>query len=499
MLNNPKPDGMTRREWLAIVGAGSAAGLAGCTGGDGGDGGGDGGDGGGDGGDGGDGGGGGGTPDPADLPPVHFLTDYNNEPWQAYWEDDLIPAFTDATGIDVDIEYSGMSGQQEGRLATLVQAGDPPAINTSTFDQVADLWAADQLETTTSVTDQVESVAGDMLATPFNQNGDIWEVPHGYYTSNFHYRTDIYDELGLDVPETFQEVMDNAQAIDEADMGIRGYGLAGQKTGKSQDEFQVYLANMGTSGIGLRWADPDAQDEVEIHFPEEEVVTLLEYFQELAQYSPDPTGLGWATSIQNYLGGQFAQQYHLNTWPAGIAGSAGVTPIAENTEVAPLPRWEAGGITKDDVWLYEPTPDGHHVFSQSENPAGAKEFLAWLYGDSIDRTASMYHTEPTRFLPDYADVLASDTYQGFSHWQDWPNHLEQLEYTQNTIVGDYYGNVPESDLSGSAVAVYVTRQWFYGEMINLVVTGQNTPQEAYDWGYGRLETRVQEGRERFGG
>lgn len=484
MLDNRKlSNGLTRREWLALVGAGSAAGLAGCTG----------------------GGGGGGTatptptPDPTQMPPVHILTDYNNEAWQARWEDDLLPTFTEETGIQTNIEYSGMSGQQENRLATLVQAGDPPDINTSTFDQVADLWAADSLETVTDVVEQVESVAGEAMAAPFTQNGDTWEVTHGIYTGTFHYRQDVYDQLGLEVPETFQELLENARIIDESDMDVRGYGLAGRKVGKSQDEFQTYLAHMGVSPIGLRWADPDAREELEIHFPEEEVVALLEFFQDLSQYSPDPTGLGWASSIQNYIGGQFAQQYHLNNWPVGIAGAAGVTPIAENTGVAPLPTWEEGGAGIDDIWLYEPTPDGHHVFSGGTNVPGAKELLTWLYGDSIERTAGMYAMEPTRFLPAYSDVLGSDAYQSFSHWEDWPSHLEQLEYVQNTIVADHYGNVPESDLSTSAVSVYVTRQWFYGEMINLVVTDSMSPQEAYEWGLGRLETRVQEGRSRFGG
>ncbi len=469
---------------MALTGAGAAAGLAGCPLGGGSD------------------SPGASTPtsDPTTLPAVHLLTDYNNEAWQAKWEDDLLPAFTDETGIDVEVEYSGMSGSQEGRLATLVQSGDPPGISTSTFDQVADLWASDQLAPTTDVVDQVTSVAGDLSASPFrDENGDIWQVPHGYYTSTFHYREDVYDQLGLDVPETFQDVLDNAQAIEESDMDVRGYGLAGGTTGKSQDEFQVYLANMGVSGIGLRWSDPDAREEVEIHFPEEEVVTLLEFFQELSGYSTDPTSIGWSSSIQNWVGGRFAQQYHLNVWPQGIAGAAGVAPIAENTGVAPLPRWGEGGITQDDVWLYEPTPDGHHVFSGADNTPGSLRLLEWLYGDSMERTASMYSLEPTRFLPDYEDVLQSDPYQSFQHWQDFPKHLDQLEYVQNTITGDYYGNVPESDLGSSAVAVYVTRQWFYGEMINQVVTGSRTPQEAYDWGYSQLEQRVQEGRNRFGG
>ncbi len=501
---------LSRRRWLALTGAGTFAGLAGCTGGggDGGGGGGDGGDGGGgdggdgggsDGGDGGggDGGDGGGTPDPAELPPVHVLTDYNNEAWQAQWEDEIVPGFTEETGIEVRMEYSGLSGQQENRLATLIQSGDPPGMNTSTFDQVADLWASDQLADVTEVMDQVQSEAGDLIASPLTQDGQLWQVSHGYYTSVFHYRQDVYDELGLEVPESIEGMIENARIIDESDLDIRGYGLAGKKVGKAQDELQVFLSNMGTSGIGVRWVDGEIGGELEIHYPEDKVTQLLEYFQELAQYSPDPTGIGWAESLGNWAGGRFAQQYNLNMWPAGVAASAGAENIAQNTGVAPLPRWKSNGVDKSQNWQFEPTPDGHHVFANSENPVGTKRFLEYVYGDDISRTASLYEAEPTRFLPNYADVLESDTYQSFDYWEDYPSHLEGLEYCQNTIVADYYGNVPESNFNTSPVALYVTRFFFPAEMINMVVTG-SSPQEAYEYGLGRLEQRFQEGQERFG-
>ena len=112
----------SRRRVLQGTGAGAAAMLAGCLGGGGGDG------------NGGNGGNGGGGADPTELPDVFMLTDYNNEPWQGKWED-LSGSFTEETDIGVNIEYSGMSGQQENRLATLIQSGNPPDVNTSTFDR----------------------------------------------------------------------------------------------------------------------------------------------------------------------------------------------------------------------------------------------------------------------------------------------------------------------------------------------------------------------------
>jgi multiple sugar transport system substrate-binding protein len=473
----------SRRRVLQGTGAGAAAMLAGCLGGGGGGG--------------GDGNGGSGGADPTELPDVFMLTDYNNEPWQAQWGN-LSSSFTEETDIGTNIEYSGMSGDQENRLATLIQSGNPPDVNTSTFDQVADVWSTDGLATTNGVVETAESTNGDLIASPLTVDGDIWQVPHGYYTSTFNYREDVYEELGLSVPTSFQGLIDNSRAIDNSNIDIRGYGLAGAKVGKSQDEFQSYLAHMGVSDIGLRWVDPDARNELEVWWPEEEVTTLLDFFNQLSEYSPDPTSLGWSSSISNYLGGQFAQQYHLNTWPAGIAAASDIPEVAYNTGVAPLPYWEEGGASQGDSWLFNPTVDGHHIFAGGDNTPGARQWLEYIYGDSLERTAGIYAAEPTRFIPIYEDILGSDTFSGLDFWEQGENQklLDQLKYTQDTIIGDHYGQVPESDLN-DPVAVYVTRQWFYGEMINRVITGTDTVQEAYEWGLGRLETRLEEGRNRF--
>ncbi|MFB6117848.1 ABC transporter substrate-binding protein [Halosegnis sp.] len=483
---------LSRRQAMALGGAAGLAGLAGCSGGGGGsEGGSEGGDSGsntdtGTSGGGGDSGGG----------EVHVLTDYNNEAWQKKWENKLVPAFEEQSDYTVRMEYSGFSGDQESRLANLVQSGDPPGFNTSTFEQVGDLFLSDQLAEVGDVVADAEEVAGELTTKPYHEGDKYWQVTHGGYASVLHYRQDVYDELGLEVPTTFQELLENARIIDESDLDIRGYGLAGSKTGKAHDEFQVFLSNMGASE--LRFEDPEAKENVEVWFPEEEITTLLEYFKELSQYSPDPTNVGWGASLRNWAGGQFAQQYNLNMWPAGVAAAVGANKIAKNTEVAPLPLWEEGGITKEDSYLSNPTPDGHNVFAEADNTQGAKEFLRFLYGSETNRTARMYETEPTRFLPAYGDVVDSDAFQNYGLWEKFPGILEGLQRVNNEIVPEYYGNVEGSGvLSNSKIGVYYYRFFFQAEMINQVVTETSTPQEAYEFGLQRANEVVKEARSRI--
>jgi len=469
-------DNINRRRVLTGAGVGIAGAMAGCLGGGGGD------------------------------DDVQFLTDYYNDAWQALW-DDLEPEFEDETDIPMSIEEAGMSGSQESRLSQLIQAGNPPEANTSTFDQVADIWETDQLETVNDVVSSIEEVNGELNAGGafLGEGDDIYQIPHGVYVSNFQYRQDVYDELGLEEPETFSDVLENAEAIDNAGGAyedMRGYGLAGAPTGKSQDEMLVLLASAGISGIGVRWKDPEARDELEIWWPEDTVIEVLEYIDELSQYSPDPTSIGWASSLSSWVQGAYGQCYHLNAWPAGVtAGAAeandsdGLRAVAENTQVTAYPMLD--GVDPDENWLSAPAPDGYHIFANSERPGDAKEWFEWLYADSIERTASFYETDPGRFLPTYSDVIGSDAFQNQDIFQAHPHLLEKLQYCQDEIWGNHYGSVEEANTS-SPVSLYMQRQWFYGEMINRVVTGSMSPQEAYDWGYEQLEEAFAEAQDTFG-
>ncbi|WP_245742106.1 ABC transporter substrate-binding protein [Natrinema salaciae] len=433
---------------------------------------------------------------------VHFITDYYNSSWESLWGD-LESEFTDETDVNMNIEEGGMSGTQEGRLAQLIQSGNPPDANTSTFDQVADIWATDQLSTVDDVVSSIEEVNGELnVGGAFLGGDNIYQVPHGVYVSDFVYRQDVYDELGLEEPETFQDVLDNAQTIDESDMDIRGYGLAGMPTGKSQDEFQVLLASAGINGLGIRWKDAEARDELEIHFPEDVVTSVLQYMKDLSQYSPDPTSIGWAESLGGWVQGQYAQQYHLNAWPVGITAltaegedSDGLRGVAEATQVMAYPTW--GEIDKDENWLSSPAPDGYHVFANGGNTDGAKQWFEWLYADSTERTVQFYAADPGRFLPSYADIIGSDAFQNQDIMQAHPHLLEKLQYVQDEIWGNHYGSVDEANVS-SPEALYLQRQWFYGEMVNRVVTDSMSVQEAYDWGYGQLEDAFADAQEQFG-
>lgn len=442
------------------------------------------------------------TPSPTGTPapPVFMLTDYADDSWVSLWRERLIPAFESATGIGVRSEFFPAS---RDRLRTLVDAGDWPDLNTSTFGRVCALGAHDEVEPLTDVVERARDLHGELVATPATDGSEYVQAPHGYRAATFLYRTDVYERLGLAVPTSFEEVLTNARAIDESGMDIRGYGLAGSPAGKAREAFQAYLARMGVPPTGLRWEDPSARSTVEIHFPRAEVEALLSFFGELAAYSVDPGEADWRESVRWWLDGGVAQQFHANNWAAGVAarlatetdGDRDLADVAEATGVAPLPYWRAGGVTREQARVGEPALDAFHLFEPGGNAAGGRRWLEWLYADDPERTARLYAVEPTRYVPNYADLLAPETYRGADWFDAFPGVFDQLRYVQETIVGDHYGQ-RSGELVDSPVGLYVGRQPFYGEMVRRVATGTASVGEAYEFGRTRLEARLREAEER---
>lgn len=460
---------------LALSGTGAAAGLAGCFGG------------------GSDTPEPGGTPrDPANLPPVHVFTDYNNKAWQNKWEDEIQQNFKEETGVKLNVEYAGFQGGSEQRLATLIQSGDPPDLYSSTFTTVADLWASGRLQQANQLNSEITTEVGEITAKPFEDaEGKTYMTPHGYYTSVLVYRQDVYDKLGLSVPKTFDELRANAKAIDQSDeVKARGMEVPGQKVGQSRELFLVLYANMGKSLF--RWKS-DAKEEAEVWFPKEPAIEVLNYIKDLAQYSPDPTSMSWGPALKAWAGGQLAQMYHVNAWAAGVA--VGVSEqLGLSTKVAPLPL---RGISKEESLLTEPAPDGWMRFKNGSNSPGAAALLKYLYGDSVDRTAHMYETEPMRFLPVYGDIIDSDAYTNLDYFQQYPEHLEENRKIQNEISANYLGNNPEK-VPETGPTLYAGRFYYIAEMMNQVLAANIAPEEAYDEARQKAKQRLKEGKEKLG-
>ena len=461
---------ITRRRLLKGSGTGLAALTAGCTGGP-----------------------GAGTETSTDTTTggankneVHFLTDYSNDAWQDKWENEIVPGFEEQTGIPVNVEYAGMQGTGEQRLTTLMQSGDTPESFTGTLTQVGDMVARGQTAPVGDALSAIEEENGDLLyKSTVTVSDQVHMIPHGLYLGGtFNYRKDVYEKLGLEVPETWEELVHNAKVIDESDeVQERGFAMPAPKAGKSGSEFSNFLANAG----GGTWQWETEGETAKVWFEEEHVLAALDAMSELAEYSPDPSSVNWSSTIKYWVGGRVAQTIMNNAWLAGPAYGAGVTDIALNTDVAPIPKRE-GADPIDRGWALL---DGHPVLSDADNVEGAKELLKFMY-EGPETQADKSTIEPMRFLPPYESAVDTDEYQSAEIFGVEDGYFLDLN---RKCMEEVAPNLQSPDRPSTPATLFAGRFPIDSEMVNQVLVQERDPAKAYEEAKSRLQKRLEEGQE----
>ena len=467
-------DDVLRRRFLQVAGAGASAMVAGCFG--------DGGNGNGNG----NGNGGGGDQTPSGT--VHWLMDYNDNSWQKRWEK-LVKAYEEEhPDVTIKMEYVGFQGNSGQRLQNLIQSGDPPELFQGTLPEMGLLVGGGRAVPSNPVNDNIREFFDDdirLINTAKLGGSAEWLVPHGWQTiSTFTYRNDIYDQLSLSVPKTWDELLNNAEAIDnDGSIDARGFGLAAQKTGKSSSVFDGFFRSNG----GYYYEEVDG--EIQVWFPEDIAIETLEFLKQLAQYSPDPGSLSWGSTIKYWLSNRIAQVDFASAWLADVALDSGLVDLGTNTVVdeLPLPSADADPLDRGLVVI-----DGTPLIKGS-NVEAAKDWLTWLYAEDVERAAKN-NLQNIRILPSTDALFESDAYQNGAPFTEREGGEFLLE--QQDKVRQIAENKSHPDRPSSVATSYVTRFSILNEMMNQVIVSGVSPSDAVTEAKNRYEKRLKEGKER---
>lgn len=417
---------------------------------------------------------------------IHWLMDYNAEPWQKRWETLKKQYEEEHPDVSIKMEYVGFAGNSGQRLQQLLQSGDPPELFQGTMAEMGLLVGGGRAIHVNDVNDTIREFYDDDIRFihTVKANGSAeWMVPHGWQTiSTFTYRSDIYDQLSLSVPETWDDLLNNAQAIDEdGSIDERGFGLAGQKTGKSEAQFDCFFRSAG----GYYYEEVDG--EIEVWFPEDIAIETLEYLQQLAEYSIDPSQLSFGPTIKGWLGRQFAQCTMASSWLVDVAFDSGQNDLATSTKMAVLPTPNADDepLDRGSVLI-----DGTPILKGS-NIEAAKDWLTWLYAEDKERTANS-NLMNLRIFPSTDTLFESDVYQNGESLQRGDGYMLEAQKK----VRELAETMEHPDRPSSLATNYVGRFPITEEMMNQVLVAGANPSEAVAEAKSRFEERLAEGKER---
>jgi multiple sugar transport system substrate-binding protein len=251
------------------------------------------------------------------------------------------------------------------KLLTAIKAGSgAPDVMQAEYQKIPTLVASDAIADISGVLDdEVASHYPEGVWNAVTLGSDaVYGVPQDSGPMQFYYRADVFEQLGLEVPTTWDEYADVAAQVRAADptkyLGTFSANDAGWFTGLAQQRGASWWGVDGDA-----WTvsvDDDATREVAQYWG-----GLVEsgVIDNKPMYTPewnaalnDGSQIGWLSAV----------------WAPGVlAGNAPDT--AGKWQMAPMPQWDESDPSTGN-WGGSATA----VTTQSEHPEQAAEFITWM-------------------------------------------------------------------------------------------------------------------------
>ncbi|QPH55268.1 ABC transporter substrate-binding protein [Pontivivens ytuae] len=247
--------------------------------------------------------------------------------------------FLTANAPDVATWYAG------NRMLPFVEAG--------LFEDVSDLWD-DEMSTNLASTKPSMTI-----------DGAQWGVPYTYYQWGVYYREDIFNELGLEEPETWDEFLAIVDTLNEN--GVTPVTI-GTKFLWTAGGWFDYL-NLRTNGYEFHMDLTNG----EIPWTDERVVATFENWRTLIDrdtFIDNHAAYSWQEALPFMVNGEAAMY---------LMGNFAVAPLREaGLSDDQLGFFQFPAIV-DGIPMAEDAPtDTFHIPAQAQNKEAAREFLRFV-------------------------------------------------------------------------------------------------------------------------
>ncbi|AQL44674.1 hypothetical protein BV210_18085 (plasmid) [Halorientalis sp. IM1011] len=448
---SPPTDTVNRRTVLkATGGLGAATAIAGCSGGG----------------------------DGNSSNEVHFLTDESSDGFRNFFST-VKEDFESETDYTVNMEFVGVGGSAEDRLAQLTQAGDPPEVFLTGASQAALFLNQDAIA---PVSDAFSSIS-DRFGSPsdswrLQSDGEDYIAPLWGNIGITWYRTDIMSDQ---TPNTWDSLLTAAQNADSS--SLRGsFVPAGQDICTD-----LYVLGWAYSN-GARVCERQGGN-ISVIMTEgdnrQRWLETLQFFQDLHQYSPNNSDAGCSQMSQ-----ALASESAAHTWYVGSRPK--YQPISQDA-----------GFASDISAIPQPTPESGQdpttaalaeglVSFKGSNTEAANEYIDFLFQTKY--LNEIYFLTPLQNVPAFPEISETDSYQTKleSTVSDTAFTQEDVEATNTAsqnIVTLASETSPPNPYSG---AILGSRK--LSELVYDVTVGEMSPSEALETRASEIESAIENAR-----
>jgi raffinose/stachyose/melibiose transport system substrate-binding protein len=297
-------------------------------------------------------------------------------PLPAVWEE--VAAEFEAANPGVTVEQTGYQNEELQRtlIPNALAAGDPPDLfqvwpGGELRDQVENgyLMALDDV-----IPDTISAVGATV--NPWQVGGETYAVPFTFGIEGFWYNTDMFDEAGVDVPTTFDELVDAVDGLRDAGFTPIAVG-AGDGWPAAHWWYQFALKSCSPEALAAAETDFDFSDDCFVEAGEQLQDFLgVEPFQEGFLGTPAQQGAGSSAGL--LANGQAAMEL-MGHWNAGVIG--GLTP---DEQVPPFLGWfPVPGIAGAAGDPTAALGGGDGFGCSADAPPQCADLLAYIMSDEV--------------------------------------------------------------------------------------------------------------------
>jgi multiple sugar transport system substrate-binding protein len=386
--------------------------------------------------------------------------------------------FTDKTGIEVKIEtlgYVALQARLVNAFLTKTADADVIAVDQMWISQYADngwIRSLDDYIKADSDT-QLGDFLPEVLYSLSTWRGSVWTLPVGAYAQGIMYRTDLFQEAGIDpLPATVAEAKDwtwdkyfgMVEKLNGMEMG--GKKFFGTVVIGAQPVPVVHMFTQLSASYGTRWFTkfPEAPWDFTptINVPEN-VAALTDWRKLYGMAPPESINYLWFDAGTRYSQGDIGMFYHWTPYFYLVNNegylSGKPSSVVETTKTAVLPTKTAGGqeIVSLGGWSLG-------MPSTSAKQDAAWQFMKWATGAEAQKAMGLANTMGYQF----ADFSRASLYQDADLRKIYPFLDVQMEMMK-------LGN---GKIVRPPMPIYTSLEAVYGLQINSVMADAATPDAA---------------------
>ncbi len=240
--------------------------------------------------------------------------------------------------------------------------------------------------------------------------GKLYQIPFRADGGMLYYRTDLLKKIGANPPETFQELMETSQKIQQQDLADWGYVWQGKQYEGLSAMFTEIL-----QGFGGFWVDPQTQA---VGLDRPEAIAAVEFLRQTITAGISPPDVTTYAEEETRLLFQSGNTVFLRNWPYVVA-LANDSKIAGKFEMKPMvhaPGFNSGACLGG--W-------GFGMSSQSKHKAEAWKVIEYFNDIDVQRKYFLETGYTPARLSLFTDTALVTKY---------PHYLELLPVIENSVL-----------------------------------------------------------------